>query len=191
MLFRSRGTIIAFVLIALAIIGGSVLLILTQPGPVQITINPPIPTATPLPTATPSPLTVYVTGAVGQPETLLILAPGSRVQDAIEAAGGFSVSADRERVNLAQILRDGDQIHVPELNEAVALPTPNTGGVVHVNTATVEELATMPGIGPSLAQRIIDYREANGPFTSLADLDAVSGIGESTLENLADLVAFD
>jgi len=186
-----RTTIIAFVIVALAILGGAILLLATRPEPVNITIHPPAPTATPEPTSTPSPITVYVTGAVVQPETTFTLPPGSRVQDAIEAAGGVTDGADMERVNLAQILRDGDQVHVPEIGVETALPTPGGGGIVHINSATLEELDTLPGIGPSLAQAIIDYRDANGPFADMAALDEVSGIGPGLLEDLEGLIAFD
>jgi competence protein ComEA len=186
-----RTTIIAFLVIAAAIIVGVVLLLVTRPEPVNITINPPVPTATPEPTATPAPITVYVTGAVMQPESLVTLPAGSRVQDAIEAAGGVTENADMERVNLAQILRDGDQVHVPQVGTETVLPTPNGGGVVRINIATLEELDTLPGVGPALAQAIIDYREANGPFADMAALDEVSGVGPSLLEELEGLVAFD
>src|SRR5690606_33435505 len=143
----SRTTVIAFAILALLIVGGMVLLLATRPQPVQITINPPIPTNTPPPTSTPSPLTVYVTGAVNQPESLHTLPPGSRVQDAIDAAGGTTDSADLSRVNLAAFVRDGDQVHVPSVDEAeVELPTPSGGAVIHINTATVEELDSLPGI---------------------------------------------
>jgi competence protein ComEA len=190
----SRTTVIAFFILALLIVGGMVLLLVTRPQPVQITINPPVPSNTPLPTSTPSPLTVYVTGEVNQPETLHTLPPGSRVQDAIDAAGGTTESSDLSRVNLAAFLRDGDQVHVPSLDEGEAeaeLPTPSGGAVVHVNTATVEDLDTLPGVGPALAQAIIDYREANGDFTSMDDLDAVSGIGPALLADLEGLISFD
>ena len=116
---------------------------------------------------------------------------GTRSDDAIEAAGGAAESADLERVNLAGFLRDGDQIHVPAIEEEVTLATPSGGGIVNVNTATVEELDTLPGVGPALAERIIAYREANGPFADLAALDAVEGVGPALLEGIQELVVFE
>jgi competence protein ComEA len=186
------STIIAFVVVALAVVGGIVVLLVTRPQPVAITIMPPAPTETPLPTASPAPLTIYVTGAVNAPGTLLTLPPGSRVQDALDAAGGVTAGADMTGVNLAALLRDGDQVHVPEPGGAnTALATPSGGAVVRVNSATVDELATLPGVGPALAQGIVDHRDLNGPFASLDDLDEVSGIGPALLEELAGRVAFD
>ena len=91
-----RLTIAAFVIIALAIIGGAVLLLSTRPETVKITINPPPPTPTPLATFTPAPITVYITGAVGEPESTISLPPGSRVQDAIDAVGGTTENANLE-----------------------------------------------------------------------------------------------
>ena len=187
-----RTTIVVFAVVALLIVGGAVLLLASQPAPVAITINPPVPTATPEPSATPGPIMVYVTGAVGQPESMIELPAGSRAQDAIDTAGGANDNADLARVNLAQILRDGDQVHVPEIgaDSEVALPTPGDTRIA-INTATVEELQTLPRIGPSLAQRIIDHREAFGPFADLEALDEVSGIGPVLLDGIRDLVVFD
>lgn len=187
-----RITIAAFIILALAVVGGIVLLLVTRPQPVQITIQPPVPTATAPPTATPAPITVYVTGAVSQPETLFTLPSGSRVRDAIEAAGGTIDDADLEGVNLAGILRDGDQIHVPlSGGSQTALATPGGGSLVYINTAPLEALDTLPGVGPSLAQAIIDYRENNGAFASLEELDDVSGIGPALLEQIAELISFE
>jgi competence protein ComEA len=186
-------TLIAFVVIAIAIILGAVLLWLNQPVPVQITINAPLPTASPAATATHEPILVYVTGAVNSPESTVSLAYGSRVQDAIEAAGGLTEDADLERVNLVGIVRDGDQVHVPGIGEEMseAIPTESGGGIVFINSATLEELMTLPNIGESTAQRIIDYRDTNGNFSSIDDLDNVDGIGPATLEELAPLISFE
>ncbi|MBZ0288210.1 MAG: helix-hairpin-helix domain-containing protein, partial [Anaerolineae bacterium] len=179
------------IIIALAILGGGALLLSARPEPVKITINPPPATATLAPTSSPGPITVYMTGAVNKPETTISLPPGSRVQDAIDAAGGTTDTANLEGVNLAGILRDGDQVHVPEQGVEAIIATPGGGGIVHINTATLEEIDTLPDIGPALAQRIIDYRDANGPFADLEALDAVEGIGPALLEKISALVAFD
>lgn len=188
-----RTVIAAFGVLALAVAVGAILLLTTRPAPVEIVINPPVPTATAPPSATPGPLLIYVTGAVHNPHQTLELPPGSRVRDAIDAAGGFTDDADLERVNVAGALRDGDHVHVFAHGEpeSAALPTPGGGGIVAINSATRAELESLPGIGPALAQRIIDYRDAHGPFADLAALEDVSGIGPVILERIADLVTFD
>ena len=165
----------------------------SRPEPAVITINPPLPTATDAPTATPSPILVYVTGAVQNPELTIELPFGSRVADAVDAAGGFTISANKTLVNLAGILRDGDQVHVPSLtdNAAVELPTPSGGAKVFINRATIEELQALPGVGPALAERIVNYRDSVGQFADLPELDNVPGVGEATLEKWRDLIAFD
>jgi len=193
--------IVVAVLVSMIIIGMGVVFA-TRPEPVAIVVNPPLPTATLAPTSTPAPILVYVTGAVNSPQMTVQVPVGARVQDVVDAAGGLTANADLDRVNLAGLVRDGDQVHVFAIGEVAtgdddvaseetALATPSGGGMVFVNRATLEELDTLPGIGPAIAQRIIDYREANGPFPNLAAMMNVSGIGESTIENIAELVSFD
>lgn len=142
---------------------------------------------------------VDVEGAVASPGLYLVSAD-ARVNDAVAAAGGMTSDADRQRVNLAQKVEDGMQVYVPSREEApAATGTTTTGagqasssgaskGKVNLNTASVEELQTLSGIGPSLSQRIIDYRQANGPFKSVDDLRKVSGIGDTRFKSLKDLV---
>jgi competence protein ComEA len=179
------------VLLVVALVGAGALLLLGRPQPVTIEVQPPLPTATPAPSATPGPVTAYVTGAVAQPGTLVEVPAGSRVEQALAAAGGPLTDADLERVNLAQVVRDGDQIHVPHQGERAALPTPAGAGLVRINHASADELTALPGIGLALAGRIVAYRDANGPFDTLDALDAVNGIGPALLEQLAPLVVFD
>lgn len=135
---------------------------------------------------------VSVKGAVAAPG-IYNLGAGSIVQDALDAAGGILPQADVSRLNLAAALSDGQEIRVPAQTPTAApgTPTPeppDAGGIVNLNTATLQELETLPGIGPVLAQRIIDYREANGPFQSVEDLLKVKGIGASLLEKIRELV---
>lgn len=183
------GLIITLIFAAALLVAGGIYL-LREPKHTTVEIIPPQPTATDLPTATPAPLEIYVTGAVQNPQSRLSLPVGSRVEDAIAAAGGVLENADLDAVNLAQRLQDGDQIFVPtlpaegETSEGNALPTPNAPRIVNINEATLEELDTLPGIGPTTAQAIIDYRAANGPFESIDELLEVQGIGEGTLDDI-------
>ncbi len=195
-----RGiTAAALLVLAVAVIGGIVVLVASRPPPVTITINPPPqPTATaaPLPSATPAPLTIYVVGAVNQPNAVVTLPPDSRVQAAIDAAGGASADADLNQINLAAPLYDGEQLRVPRVGEVVPTTPPTiaaqtAGGIVHLNSATLEQLETLPGIGPALAQRILDYRAAHGAFTSLDDLANVKGIGSHVIDQITGLVDFN
>ena len=190
----SRAAVAVFLslIIVMAICGA--LLLESRQEPTSITIYPPLPTETPAPTPTREPIQVYVTGAVANPERVYTLPWGSRVQDALAAAGGLTEAAEKSAVNLAAIVRDGDQIHIASAvadDAGLELATPSGGRRVRVNSATLEDLATLPGIGAVTAQRIIEYREQVGDFNSLADLDQVPGIGPRTLENLQDQVAFD
>ncbi len=179
-------------LIAGVMLAGVAVLLWRRPEPATITVLAPGPTPIPSSTPTPGPYQVYVTGEVMQPETAVSVPAGSRVQDAIEAAGGVTASADLSGVNLSQILNDGDMVYVPPLDREAALtPTPNHPAFVHINSATVEELEMLPGIGPSLAQAIVDYRDEHGLFTSLDDLDNVPGMGPAKLDAIRDLIVFD
>ena len=129
-------------------------------------------------------ITVHVAGAVAKPG-LVSLPPGSRVADAIEAAGGTRVDADLAAINLAEPIDDAGQVVVPGEGEGGA---PVADGKVRINSADAGELTTLPGIGPVLAQRIVDHRDAEGRFESVEDLLDVSGIGERLLAGMRDLV---
>lgn len=134
-------------------------------------------------------LYVHVSGAVLSPG-LFLLRTDARVVDAVAAAGGFADDADMSGVNLARPLSDGEQLIVPREGEA---PPASGGGVaadgrVNLNTADAAALDTLPRVGPAIASRIIEWREANGPYTSVDDLLSVPGIGAKMLESLRDLV---
>ncbi|MCY4464482.1 MAG: ComEA family DNA-binding protein [Chloroflexi bacterium] len=188
----AKATILLFFALLGLILAAGALLLASRPEPTTITIYPPPPTDMPMPTATPGPLQVYVTGAVINPHQVYTLPAGSRAADAVKAAGGFTSDADQTRINLARILRDADQIHVPAVGaDEIELSTHTGGEKVPINSATQSELEALPGIGPVTAASIIEYREQIGSFGALDDLDEVPGIGPATLENLRDLVAFD
>ncbi|MCY4018853.1 MAG: helix-hairpin-helix domain-containing protein [Chloroflexi bacterium] len=193
-LSSSKLTIAVYLAVIIFMAFGGTMLYLSRPEPTTITINPPVPTGTNAPTTTPGPILVYVTGAVILPESTYELPFGSRVQDAIAAAGGFADSANKTLVNLAGILRDGDQIHVPSVDEhdlGLALPTPSGGELLRINRASEQELLLLPGVGPALAGRIVAYRDEIGRIDSFAELDKISGIGEATIAKWQDLIAFD
>jgi len=140
---------------------------------------------------------VDVDGAVRRPG-VVELPGGSRVVDALDAAGGVQRRADTGALNLAQVLLDGEQVVVPRAGAggaadpvAVASPAPgsvSTPGLVNINTANEVELDALPGIGPVLAAAIVEWRTQNGGFTSLEQLQDVSGIGPATFAELAPLV---
>ena len=201
----SAGLTIAALLLAIVAVAlGGALLLFARPQPPDLTIRPPVagppplPTATPSPTAAPSPtampaVMVYVSGAVHHANTIHELPAGSRVVNAVMAAGGMTDSADPSRINLAEILKDGAHIDVPvrQPDGKGPLPTPSGGYRIAINAATLAELQTLPGVGAAIAQRIVDHREQVGRFESLDNLGDVSGIGPASLNEWRDLIAFD
>ena len=203
---RYKAYVLAILVLAIA--AGSVLLWLRRPQPAPVILSTPAPTLTPTParTPTPAPLRVYVTGAVRQPDVYLF-SPGSIVKDALTAAGGATADADLDRINLAVQLQDQQQVYVPRQGEddppappvaaasgadgsrsgSVGLSSPPSSAV-NINSASTDELQALPGIGPTYAQRIVDYREQNGPFASIEDIMEVKGIGPGTFAKLEDLI---
>lgn len=153
------------------------------------------------PAPTPEPLRVHVAGAVVRPG-VYDLPDNSRVTDAIDAAGGLVAGADENALNLAQHLEDGERLDVPFVEGFVAAdatqgftvlsngtPSALSGAdLVNINTASVDELDKLPGIGQTTAQRIITYRTDNGPFATIEDILNVSGIGTATYNEIKDLI---
>lgn len=176
------------------LLGAGIILLVSQPpGGTAITLLPP---------PSPVPLVVYVSGAVARPD-IYTMPVGSRVRDAIQAAGGLSSQADPQNLNLAAFLEDGMKIQVAQIiktpiapgamtgtsnSSATGLSQGVAGSLVNINTASQQELDTLPEIGPALAQRIIAYRMANGPFTKVEDIQKVSGIGPVTFEKIKDMI---
>lgn len=177
------------------LLAGIVFLVSRLPGGKPIELQP---------APTVAPIAVDVTGAVPRPG-LYKFPEGSRVQDAIDAAGGLLAEADPTSLNLAARLEDGQQLAIPYKGGAAptqgpafsfsapgAIPTSSnsesTGDLVNINTATAEELDTLPGIGPTTAQKIIAYRDLNGPFARIEDIVNVPGIGPSTFDEIKSLI---
>lgn len=168
------------------LMGGALWLILSRPRGSPVTLLPP---------PSPAPLRIHVAGAVRQPGVYSLPA-GSLVEQAIAAAGGPAEDAWLEGINLAEQVHDGDQVRVPRLastSEAIASPLKTSSAtgplsMVNVNTATAAELDRLPGIGPSLAQAIIQYREAHGAFATVDSLLLVPGIGKAKLEAIRERV---
>ena len=148
-----------------------------------------------------SEIVVYVAGAVNHPGVVR-LAEGARAKDAVDACGGFLPTADTNGVNLAQKLKDGVQVTVPEKAPVAAegraaqgAPTASGAsrslpdGMVNINTADEKELDKLPGIGPAMAKRIIEYRTENGAFQSPEEIKRVKGIGDAKYEKMKDKIA--
>ena len=152
-------------------------------------------------------IVVHVTGSVKSPG-IVKLKDGSRIEDAIEAAGGVTENADISKVNLAYVLEDGIKIKIPSsseedigdgdvlidgsgenvVEEDDSQSTNQNGKGININKADETELQTLPGIGASLASRIVEYRKQNGKFANIEDIKNVSGIGDSKFSNIKDLI---
>lgn len=182
---RLRTRAGAVVVLVLAALGCAVLVsaLTAQGGSAEVARTEP--TGAPVASAV---LFVHVLGAVERPG-LYELRAGARVVDAVAAAGGFLDTADQTQLNLARLLADGEQLAVPAAGEAPAAQAGTASdGRVNLNTADAAALETLPGVGPALAARIIDWRETNGRFTAPEDLLSVSGIGDKTFAAMRDLV---
>jgi competence protein ComEA len=196
----------ACVIIGVAVIVGGPALrqVMTQPtptpaddlgaSPLDLPTNPE-PTVA-LASPAPSDLIVYVSGAVAAPDVYR-LPDGARVKDAVLAAGGLRGDAASEDVNMAAALSDAQHVHIPRIGEDVSVAAPSTvaspgqpapGGLINLNHASAVELEDLPGIGQAIAARIVAYREQQGPFQSVEDLQNVTGIGAKLFAKISPLV---
>lgn len=145
-------------------------------------------------------LPVYMCGQVNKPE-VYYLDQGAIIKEAIGLAGGFTDEADREVWNLAMEVQKGQKIYVPKVGEKIdkneisydngvggLIPSNSASGLININRANSQELSTLPGVGPSISQNIIDYRDANGDFKNIEELTNVSRIGKLTLEKIKDSI---
>ncbi len=190
--------------IAASLLAAGIILLLSRPIHGKAVVLQPPPTALPL--------LIHVTGAVGKPGVVSI-PPNSRVQDAIQAAGGLLPEADAGALNLVAPLEDGQRLLIPFINQESDAsspqeqePTSNRTTVIdidsssvtataqwpiNINTATQEELESLPEIGPVTAAKIIEYRTLNGIFPTIEDIQKVKGIGPKTYEAIKDLITVD
>jgi competence protein ComEA len=149
-----------------------------------------------LPPPTPEPLQVYVVGAVADPG-LHALPPGSRVKNAIDAAGGLLPDANAMAINQAAYVQDGERIYIPQYSQIQSetstgeIPSRAGNTLININTASQVELEKLPGIGPATAEKIILYRNEKGYFASIEDILDVAGIGPITYEGLKTLICVE
>jgi competence protein ComEA len=208
-LSRYRGYLFLSLIFVTALGGVYFLSHRTDPKPVQINTPFPRPIATLRPNPTPVSLVVQVSGAVVNPG-LVHLSEGARVDDAIRAAGGPSEEADLASLNLARKVSDGEMLLVPKIGDSMTTPAAPAAGrstpgtrvpratatatavlMVNINSASAAELNMLPGIGPSHAQAIIDYRQTNGPFQKIEDITKVRGIGPVEFEAIKNLIVVE
>lgn len=172
---KSRIQLAIGIAVAAALVVLAVVIWVDRMQPVTISITSP-------PDA---PISVSVTGAVSSPGVVEVPA-GARLQEVIEAAGGLTGDADTDRLNLAGRVGDGEQVDIPFIGAAEAEQADReaSGNLINLNTATVSELDELPGIGEVLAGRIVDYRESNGPFTSVDQLSSIEGISPRLVDEI-------
>jgi competence protein ComEA len=173
----------AFIVVGISLVAGVLLLVARPKRGEPISLSP-------LPTT--PPVAVHVSGEINRPG-LYYLPSGSRVDDAVQAAGGLTSLADGSLLNLAALLVDGEQVNVPELSISTDSVAMNRAAIpslqlVDINTASLELLESLPEIGPITAQAIIDYRVAYGPFDRIEDIMDVPEIGQATFDKLRHLI---
>ena len=138
-------------------------------------------------------ITIHITGEVNNPG-IVILDEGARIVDALDAAGGETQNADINKLNLAYVLNDGEKLYIPGKNEEEKEYIIRGNGnqtetaKVNINTAQIEELSTLPGIGEATANKIIEYRKENGKFEKIEDIKNVAGIGDSKFQNIKEML---
>lgn len=182
------------------LLAGLLLLLLLPNQGTPLVLVTKTPDLTPLATNTPDIIRVHVSGAVKQPG-LVTLPKNACLADAIQAAGGLVEGYDENLLNLSELLMDGSRIHIPKRDEATVTlqaPSRSQSGFsfaentqININTADFETLCLLPGIGPSKAQAIIEYREKNGLFLKLEDLQKVKGIGPTIFNSIKDRITLD
>ncbi|HEY4270221.1 MAG TPA: helix-hairpin-helix domain-containing protein [Galbitalea sp.] len=185
---RLRLSIGAGIVLVIVAAGIAVLVASVTPQGVTTSAAPPAIVHSVKPQADDAPTAlVHVVGAVRRPG-IYELPAGDRILDAVSAAGGFVPAADQSELNLAQVVTDGEQITVVKKGAVQSAAGGAPGGKVDINTADLTALQTLDGIGPALAQRILDYRKAHGGFSAVSDLQNVSGIGDKKFAAIKDHV---
>jgi len=167
------------VVLLVAAVSGGIAFLVRRSAPPGVEVL--IPTPTPTEEAR-----AYISGTVASPGVYTVPAE-ARLADLLQMAGGAQEGADLDAVNLAQRVRDQDHFHIPRIGEVTPLAQPGDGRI-DINSASLELLDTLPGIGEVKAKAIVDYRERKGPFETTDELMNVEGIGPATYEKLRDLI---